>query len=135
VVMVLSIINYESDLAKFLFSGYSSTYDVVMIRHSPYLVISLAVVIIFLSIVEKIKKILRLKYAIPFLVVFWILSMRSSAYVYSDDTLVSGWSFIRIRSYKCQNEKETPGKSEIGSCNIDLDPFLDRKLKEKLKLH
>jgi hypothetical protein len=89
VVMVLSIINYESDLAKFLFSGYSSTYDVVMIRHSPYLVISLAVVIIFISIVEKIKKILRLKYAIPFLVVFWILSMRSSAYVYSDDTLVS----------------------------------------------
>lgn len=134
IVTVLSTINYESDLAKFLFSGYSSTYDVVIIRHSPYLIISLAALTIALSIAEKIRNVFWLKYAIPFAAFFWVLSMRTTAYVYTDGTLVSGWSFVRVSNCKCSIEKEAVGKSEVESCDIDFDPFLDRKLKDKLKL-
>jgi hypothetical protein len=108
--IVLSIIDYESDLVKFLFSGYSSTYDVLIIRHSPYLVISLAAITIFLSIAKKIGNVFWLKYAIPVAFCFWLLSMRTAAYVETDGTLVSGWSFIRITSSKCSPEKEAAGK-------------------------
>jgi hypothetical protein len=87
--IVLSIIDYESDLVKFLFSGYSSTYDVLIIRHSPYLVISLAAITIFLSIAKKIGNVFWLKYAIPVAFCFWLLSMRTAAYVETDGTLVS----------------------------------------------
>ena len=86
IVIVLSFINYESDLAKFLFSGYSSTYDVVMIRHSTYLIISLAALIIVLSVIDKMRNVFWLKYAIPFAAVLWVLSMRTTAYIYSDGT-------------------------------------------------
>ena len=133
-VIVLSTINYESDMVKFLFSGYSSTYDVVIIRHSPYLIISLAALAILLSIAKKVKTVFWLKYTIPFAIVFWVLSMRTTAYVYADGTLVSGWSFIRISSCKCSAKKETVGKFDVESCDIDFDPFLNKKLKDKLKL-
>jgi hypothetical protein len=130
IVIALSTINYESDMVKFLFSGYSSTYDVVIIRHSPYLIISLAALVILLSIAKKLKNIIWLKYILPFAIFCWVLSMRTAAYVYTDGILVSGWSFIRINSYKCSTKNETGGKSEVESCHIDFDPFLNRRIKE-----
>jgi hypothetical protein len=134
IVIVLSTLNYESDFAKFLFSGYSSTYDVIMIRHSPYLVISLAAIAIFLSIAGKIRNVFWLKYAIPVAFGLWILSMRTAAYVETDSTLVSGWSFIRIASSKCSTEKGSADTQEVESCDIDFDLFLDSKLKDKLRM-
>ncbi|HEY0743508.1 MAG TPA: hypothetical protein VGD40_18700 [Chryseosolibacter sp.] len=131
-VVVLSVINYESDIVKFLFSGYSATYDVVMIRHSRYLIILSAVLLISLSIVQQIKKKQWLKLPPFFAIVFWLLSMRTAAYVETDGTLVSGWSFIRISSCKCFNDMHTTRDSSAENCNIQFDPILHRKLKEHL---
>ena len=134
-VIILSIINYESDLAKFLFAGYSSTYDVTIIRYSPFLVITLAVIAILLSIARKFINIIWIKYAMIFTVVLWVFSMRTTAYVDTDGTLISGWSFIRIYSCKCSTtEERIKNESKVENCEIDFDPFLDRKLKNKLKL-
>jgi hypothetical protein len=132
IAILLSIINYESDLFKFLFTGYSSTYDVIMIRHSPYLTLTLLGSAIILSIVKKRKNVFWFKYPIYLILVLWFFSMRTSAFVYTDGTLISGWSFVKIVSCKCLINIDTVEKIDIENCKIDFDPVLNRKLKDIL---
>jgi hypothetical protein len=130
IVFLFSIIDYESDSVKFLFSGYSSTYDVVVIRHSPVLVVTFAILIVFFSMVEMRKPVTWAKYAAITSLIFWIFLMRSAAYIDTDERLVSGWSFIRLSDCKCSMASEDRNTREGGGCRIDFDPVLNSKLKE-----
>lgn len=133
IVIVLSVINYESDLIKFLFSGYSSTYDVVMIRHSYFIVMPLAILFVIFSIARKFRNEIWIRYGMIVALVFWVLSMRTAAYVSTDSTLASGWSFVKIYSCKCLIDGEkAESVSAVANCEIALDPVLDRKLRDKL---
>ena len=129
VVLATSCINYDNDLLKFLFTGYSSTYDIIIIRHHYLLTVFFATLIVALSVYSGVKKIKWTKYLLIPVVCIWIFSMRTYALVTTENILVSGWSFIPFN--RCELGDAINSKEKL-TCVINYDPFLMEKLEKEL---
>lgn len=123
--IILSIIPYDLDWEKFVFTGYSATYGVAIVRHHFLVPLFFVILIIGLSLYNnmqnKLRKVLMLSIAF-----FWFFSMRTIAIVESDDVIVYGWSLIGIS--KCNFVVK-----DANSCSKIFDPFLREKLEKELE--
>lgn len=128
IILLLSVINYQSDLFKFLFTGYSATYEVIVVRHSPGLVITLATALIVLIILVPLRNELFLRYLLGVAFILWCLSMRTIVYFGTENTIMSGWSFIKFSETHCSTD---PSKDP--NCEILFDPLLNEKLANLLQ--
>lgn len=120
IIILLSIINYESDAIKFIFSGHSATYEIDMIRHHFFLTLFLAILLVGLSIYNDFKKKRWQIYWIIFISATWIFTMQTYAVNRSQNVLISGWSFVKLK--KCDLTK-----NNLDSI-IVLDPYLQKKI-------
>lgn len=127
IVLMLSLFRYNGDMAKFLFTGYSATYDITIIRHHYLLTLSVAILVILSIIIYRVYKKRGLRYLTVLFVFIWVLSMRTFAIVHSEQVLVSGWSIIPIK--RCEFSKNQDAQLK---CAIKYDPFLKRKFNEKV---
>lgn len=121
---IMSIIPYDLDWQKFVFTGYSATYSVTIIRHHflvPLFFITLMIGLFFFKRLQvKWRKVLLLIVGL-----FWFFSMQTIAIVESSNVIVKGWSMIGVT--KCDfNAKDSSDCSEI------WDPLLRGKLEQEL---
>jgi hypothetical protein len=123
--LVLSIIPYDLDWEKFVFTGYSATYSVTIIRHHFLVPLFFVILVIGLSFYKNIQNKWR-KISLFIIGLFWFFSMRTIAIVESDNVIVQGWSIIGIS--KCNF-----AANDITNCSEMLDPFLRVKLEAELK--
>ena len=125
IILVLSTLNYESDAIKFIFSGYSATYEIEMIRHNYLLTLFLAILLIGLSIYNNFKKKRWHSYIIIFISAIWIYTMQTYAINQSQNILIKGWSIVQVNRYELSNNK-------LDSITI-FDPYLNKKIKQKIR--
>lgn len=125
IILVLSTLNYESDAIKFIFSGYSATYEIEMIRHHYLLTLFLAILLVGLSIYNNVKKKRWQIYMIIFISATWIFTMQTYAVNQSQNVLIRGWSFVQLK--RCELANNNPDSIKF------LDPFLKKKIKQKIK--
>ena len=123
-ILLLSILNYESDAVKFFFSGYSATYEAEMIRHHYLLNQFLAVLLIGLSIYNSFSKKKWKLYTIVFILIIWVFTMQTYAINQSQKVVIRGWSVIKFDRCNYSNNLDSV---------IILDPYLKKKMEQKVK--
>jgi len=123
-ILLLSILNYESDAIKFFFSGYSATYEIEMIRHHYILNLFLTVLLIGLSIYNSFSKKRWKLYMTVFILIIWVYTMQTYAINQSQNEVIRGWSVIKFDRCNYSNNLDSV---------FILDPYLKKKMEQKIK--
>jgi hypothetical protein len=125
----LSILNYDGDFLRFVFSGHSGTYAILIIRHHWLVPFLLAIGFIASSIYKNLSK---KKWAhiisLPSMLI-WVFSMQTYAIDYSHNQIILGWSFFKFNRCELQ---EKNGHYKITDCVLISDPILKAKLMKEI---
>lgn len=115
--ILIGLIN--EDFVKFLLSGQSDTYNVILVRHNYSIIIGISIITV-LSIFYYDKRKL-IKYLMIFCLVFLVISLRTFAVIKKPNKIVviSGLSFIPLK--KCEIK-------EHNDCGSFFDFFLNKKV-------
>ncbi|MDH5381451.1 MAG: hypothetical protein OEW75_11395 [Cyclobacteriaceae bacterium] len=129
-VISLSLINYDSKLVKFIFSSYSATYGIEIVRYPVIFSQVMAGIILLMSLLHILNPLRWIKRTLVIFLFIWGYFMQTTAFNGMDNSIDVGWSFIKFRNCKGIN---IINEVEIGSCFPLVDPYLRRELTEVLK--
>ena len=129
-IIALSVINYNSEFVKFIFSGHSATYGVEIIRFPAFIFQTIAGIVLTLSLFYVLYPRQWIRKSVLIFVFIWGYFMQTAAYNGMNESIDMGWSFIKFRS--CGDVK-VGNEAKIGSCFLLFDPYIKRKLTEVLE--
>lgn len=112
IVLLASFSFISEGFVKFILSGQSGSYNVILARHSFLIVIGIAMIAMLFNLILERRKIY--KYLLGVSIVLLVISLKTFAIVKNSNhtILVSGFSFFPI--YKCEMIKT--GDSEVVFC-------------------
>ncbi len=108
ILLIASFSFISEDFVKFLLSGQSGSYNVILVRHSFLIVLSISLIATLLNLISERRKIY--KYLLGVSIVLLVMSLKTFAIVKNgkNTILVSGFSFFPI--YKCEVIKKSDGE-------------------------
>ena len=112
ILLIASSCLINEDFAKFILSGQSGTYNVILVRHSFLTVLSISIMAMVFNLISERRKLF--KYLLGTSILLLVISLKTFAIVKNSNniTVVSGISIFPI--YNC--EVSNTGDCKMGFC-------------------